>query len=103
MNKKEEYLKKVNDVKLQLVEDLNKLVDELIITGEVDYVELPNRIQIVSSMGESLDDTIFGIRKNEAIINTMFNPSTPPLMSLPVETLISILEQMLKYETSNEL
>ncbi len=98
MNQKINYQKEIEKVKLQIVNDINKIVDEVIKEGETNYLELPVRINIVSSLGEDLGDTIFGVRKNEAIINSMFNDSTPKLITLPIETLNNILEQIRLYE-----
>ncbi len=98
MNQKNNYQKKIEEVKLQIVNDINKIVNDVIKDGEVNYLELPVRINIVSSLGEELGDTIFGVRTDEAIINSMFNDSTPKLITLPIETLNNILEQIRLYE-----
>lgn len=100
MNQKN-YQKTILEVKLQIVVEINQIIDDLIIPGVIDYVELPNRICIISSLGEDMDDCIFGVRKNQAIINSMFNETTPFLITLPVEMLIDILGQVKKYKTEN--
>lgn len=100
MNSKN-YQTTVDETKSKIVEEINKIVEELSIPGEIDYVELPVRIRIESSLGEELDDSIFGVRKNEAIINSMFNKSTPNLNSFSVELLIKILNEVKKYQNEN--
>lgn len=101
MNQKENYQTVVDEAKLRIVEEINKIVEELSIPGEIEYVELPNRIRIESTLGEELDDSIFGVRKNEAIINSMFNKSTPALTSFTIELLIKIHNEVKKYKDEN--
>lgn len=100
MNSKN-YQTTVDETKNKIIEEINKIVEELSIPGEIDYVELPIRIRIETSLGEELDDSIFGVRKNEAIINSMFNPTTPNLNSFSVELLIKILNEVKKYKDEN--
>lgn len=95
--KVEHYQNTILDVKSSIVRNINNLTEELIIPGEMDYVELPERIRMSNAMGEHLDDYIFAVRKGQAIINSMFDDSTPELVSLPVETLIDILKQIQEF------
>jgi tetrahydromethanopterin S-methyltransferase subunit A len=98
MNQKNNYQKQIEEVKLQIINDINKIIDEVIQEGDANYLELPVRIHILSSIGEELGDVIFGVRTDEAIINSMFSDSTPKLITLPIETLNNILEQIRLYE-----
>lgn len=90
----------INDTKASIVRSINAVVNPLLLP-ELDYVELPHRIRLTDSLGEELDDYIIAVREDEAIINTMFNDSTPKLISLKVETLIEILRQVERYSNEN--
>lgn len=84
------------NTKRKITEELNRLIDKLVLPN-MDYVELPKRIRIISSLGEELDDCIIAIKKDQAIMTTLFNDTTPDLVSLNIETLVEILNQMENY------
>jgi hypothetical protein len=87
----------IQETKESIVRIINTEIDPLLLP-ELDYVELPERIRITSNMGEELDDYIIAVRKDQAILNTMFDESTPPLTRFDVEVLIKILKQIEKYK-----
>lgn len=96
MKKCKEYQNEIVQLKESIVKDLNQYIKNLEIEG-LEYVELPKRIRITNQMGVELDDYIIAIRKDEAIINTLFADSTPKLVTLDTEILIKILQQMEEY------
>ena len=49
-------------------------------------------------MGDELDDYIMAVRKDEAVLNTMFDESTPKLINFDVHILIQILKELEKYK-----
>ena len=71
MKKCKEYQSKIVQLKESIVKDLNQYIKNLEMEG-LEYVELPVRIRITNQMGEDLDDYIVAIRKDEAIINTLW-------------------------------
>lgn len=87
----------ITDTKKSIIRAINKEVAPLIIP-DLDYVELPQRIRLTNNMGENLDDYIIAVRKNEAILNTMFDDSITNLLKFEVEILIKILKQVEKYK-----
>jgi len=99
--KYKEYNNAVFKLKNDIVDEINKITKELEIPGELEYVELPIRIPLLDHFGNESEEYILAIQKNEAIINSMFNDSKPKLLSLSIETLINILEQVQKYKDEN--
>ena len=87
----------IKDTKESIVRAINKKIEPLLLP-ELDYVELPQRIRLTNNMGEELDDYIMAVRTDQAILNTMFDDSTPDLMRFDVEILINILKQVEKYK-----
>lgn len=87
----------IKETKESIVRVINKEIEPLLLP-DLDYVELPQRIRLTNNMGEDLDDYIIAVRKDEAILNTMFDDSTPPLTRFDVEILIKILQQVEKYK-----
>lgn len=98
--KSQQFENIIKDTKESIVRAINKEIEPLLLP-ELDYVELPHRIRITSSLGEELDDYIIAVREDEAIVNTMFNDSIPKLVTLKVEILIEILRQVERYRTEN--
>lgn len=87
----------IKETKESIVRTINKKTEPLLLP-ELDYVELPQRIRLTNNMGEELDDYIIAVRTDQAVLNTMFDDSTPALMRFGVETLIDILKQIEKYK-----
>jgi len=87
----------IKETKESIVRVINKEIEPLLLP-DLDYVELPQRIRLTNNMGEDLDDYIIAVRKDEAILNTMFDDSTPQLTRFDVEILIKVLQQVEKYK-----
>lgn len=87
----------IQDTKKSIVRVINREIEPLLLP-DLNYVELPKRIRITNNMGEELDDYIIAVRKDQAIMNTMFDDSTPALTKFDVEVLIKILKQVEKYK-----
>lgn len=87
----------IKETKESIVRIINKEIEPLLLP-DLDYVELPQRIRLTNNMGEDLDDYIIAVRKDEAILNTMFDESTPSLIRFDAEILIKVLQQVEKYK-----
>ena len=97
LKKSEKFENVIKDLKASIIRNINQEIESLILPN-LDYVELPQRIRLTNNMGDELDDYIMAVRKDEAVLNTMFDESTPKLINFDVHILIQILKELEKYK-----